>query len=55
MLDKRADQSLIGRARQIRGGLMGTPLIPLADEQCDIVAKLEFCNPAGSTKDRSAL
>lgn len=34
---------------------MGTPLIPLADEQCDIVAKLEFCNPAGSTKDRSAL
>ncbi|MFC0435372.1 2,3-diaminopropionate biosynthesis protein SbnA [Kutzneria buriramensis] len=34
---------------------MGTPLIPLADEQCDLVAKLEFCNPAGSSKDRSAL
>ncbi|MFE2689800.1 2,3-diaminopropionate biosynthesis protein SbnA, partial [Streptomyces mirabilis] len=34
---------------------MGTPLIPLADEQCDIVAKLEFCNPTGSSKDRSAL
>lgn len=34
---------------------MGTPLIPLADERCDIVAKLEFCNPAGSSKDRSAL
>ncbi|GAA3719840.1 2,3-diaminopropionate biosynthesis protein SbnA [Streptomyces tremellae] len=34
---------------------MGTPLIPLPDEQCDIVAKLEFCNPTGSSKDRSAL
>jgi cysteine synthase len=55
MLHRRADQSLIERAKQIRRGLTGTPLIPLADEQCDIVAKLEFCNPAGSTKDRSAL
>ncbi|MFH8565750.1 2,3-diaminopropionate biosynthesis protein SbnA [Streptomyces sp. NPDC017988] len=34
---------------------MGTPLIPLRDERCDLVAKLEFCNPAGSSKDRSAL
>ncbi|ASQ93370.1 2,3-diaminopropionate biosynthesis protein SbnA [Streptomyces sp. 11-1-2] len=55
MLHRRADQSLIERVRQIRRGLMGTPLIPLADEQCDIVAKLEFCNPTGSSKDRSAL
>jgi cysteine synthase A len=46
---------LIERTKQIRRGLTGTPLIPLADEQCDIVAKLEFCNPAGSAKDRSAL
>ncbi|MFE2023646.1 2,3-diaminopropionate biosynthesis protein SbnA [Streptomyces hygroscopicus] len=55
MLHRRADQSLIERTRQIRRGLMGTPLIPLTDEQCDIVAKLEFCNPTGSSKDRSAL
>ncbi|MFF3401888.1 2,3-diaminopropionate biosynthesis protein SbnA [Streptomyces sp. NPDC002659] len=55
MLHRRADQSLIERTRQIRQGLMGTPLIPLEDEQCDIVAKLEFCNPTGSSKDRSAL
>ncbi|WP_406397886.1 2,3-diaminopropionate biosynthesis protein SbnA [Streptomyces sp. NBC_00879] len=55
MLHRRADQSLIEQTRQIRQGLMGTPLIPLEDEQCDIVAKLEFCNPTGSSKDRSAL
>ncbi|MGW7019523.1 2,3-diaminopropionate biosynthesis protein SbnA [Streptomyces decoyicus] len=55
MLHRRADQLLIERTKQIRRGLTGTPLIPLADERCDIVAKLEFCNPAGSTKDRSAL
>lgn len=55
MLEGRADQSLIEQVRRIRGGLTGTPLIPLADERCDIVAKLEFCNPAGSSKDRSAL
>ncbi|AGL16500.1 cystathione synthase [Actinoplanes sp. N902-109] len=41
--------------KRIRRGLTGTPLIPVADEHCDIVVKLEFCNPAGSTKDRSAL
>ncbi|MFE0513375.1 2,3-diaminopropionate biosynthesis protein SbnA [Streptomyces sp. NPDC058964] len=55
MLHRRVDQFLIERTKHIRRGLMGTPLVPLADEQCDIVAKLEFCNPAGSTKDRSAL
>jgi cysteine synthase A len=55
MFHSRADHLLIGRTEQIRRGLGATPLIPLADEHCDIVAKLEFCNPAGSTKDRSAL
>ncbi|BCJ56001.1 2,3-diaminopropionate biosynthesis protein SbnA [Actinoplanes sp. NBRC 14428] len=55
MLHWRDDRSLIGRAKHIRRGLTGTPLIPLADEHCDIVVKQEFCNPAGSTKDRSAL
>ncbi|MFJ9036718.1 2,3-diaminopropionate biosynthesis protein SbnA [Streptomyces sp. NPDC102406] len=55
MLHRRADKSLIEQTRHIRKGLMGTPLIPLPDEQCDLVAKLEFCNPTGSSKDRSAL
>jgi cysteine synthase A len=55
MLHRAADQLLIERTKQIRGGLTGTPLIPLADKHCDIVAKLECCNPAGSAKDRSAL
>ena len=55
MLHRRAERFLIERTKQIRTGLTETPLIPLADEQCDIVAKLEFCNPAGSSKDRSAL
>lgn len=55
MLDRRAEQFLIERTKQIRTGLTETPLIPLADERYDIVAKLEFCNPTGSSKDRSAL
>lgn len=55
MLDRRAEQFLIERTKQIRTGLSATPVIPGADEQCDIVVKLEFCNPAGSAKDRSAL
>ncbi|AOR35731.1 2,3-diaminopropionate biosynthesis protein SbnA [Streptomyces fodineus] len=55
MLHRRADQFLIERIQQIRRGLTGTPLITLANEQCDLVAKLEFCNPTGSSKDRSAL
>jgi 2,3-diaminopropionate biosynthesis protein SbnA len=55
MLHRRADQSLIERTQQIRRGLTHTPLIPLADEHCDLVTKLEFCNPTGSSKDRSAL
>ncbi|MET7801933.1 hypothetical protein [Streptomyces decoyicus] len=42
MLHRHADKSLLERAKQIRKSLAGTPLIPLADEQCDIVAKLEF-------------
>ncbi|WP_254712043.1 2,3-diaminopropionate biosynthesis protein SbnA [Streptomyces sp. TRM64462] len=55
MLQRRADQTLIDRMSRLRAGLTGTPLIPLADDTCDLVAKLEFCNPTGSTKDRSAL
>jgi cysteine synthase A len=55
MLYRRAEQFLVERVKQIRAGLTATPLIPLADDRCDIVAKLEFCNPAGSSKDRSAL
>ncbi len=29
--------------------------MPLADDELDLLAKLEFCNPTGSSKDRSAL
>lgn len=55
MVPRPADRFLIERTKQIRRGLTGTPLIPLPDEHCDLVAKLEFCNPTGSSKDRSAL
>ncbi|MCB5166113.1 2,3-diaminopropionate biosynthesis protein SbnA [Streptomyces bambusae] len=55
MVQRHADKALIERVGQIRAGLAGTPLFPLADDALDIVAKLEFCNPTGSTKDRSAL
>ncbi|WP_030983650.1 hypothetical protein [Streptomyces sp. NRRL S-1813] len=55
MLQRHADKSLLDGAEHMRKSLTKTPLIPLADEQCDIVAELEFCNPAGSSKDRSAL
>jgi 2,3-diaminopropionate biosynthesis protein SbnA len=55
MPHRRAEQLLVERMTQIRTGLTETPLISLADEHCDIVTKLEFCNPGGSSKDRSAL
>lgn len=55
MLHRRPDQFLIDRIRRLRAGFAATPLITLADDEYDIVAKLEFCNPTGSTKDRSAL
>lgn len=31
-----------------------TPLVPVDDEKVDLHAKLEFCNPTGSSKDRAA-
>ncbi|WKD33862.1 2,3-diaminopropionate biosynthesis protein SbnA [Streptomyces xanthophaeus] len=55
MVQRHADKALVERIRQLRNGLAGTPLIPLEDDELNIVAKLEFCNPTGSTKDRSAL
>ncbi|WP_190016088.1 2,3-diaminopropionate biosynthesis protein SbnA [Streptomyces lucensis] len=55
MLQRRADQTLIDRIGRVRSGLAGTPLMPLADDELDLLAKLEFCNPTGSSKDRSAL
>jgi len=55
MVQRHADKALVERVKQLRAGLAGTPLLPLADDELDIVAKLEFCNPTGSTKDRSAL
>ncbi|MDT8912012.1 2,3-diaminopropionate biosynthesis protein SbnA [Amycolatopsis sp. PS_44_ISF1] len=55
MPPRRAERVLVERARQIRAGLTETPLISLTEDDCDLFVKLEFCNPAGSSKDRSAM
>jgi len=55
MFPRRGTQALLDRITRLRAGLSGTPLLSLADERLDLVAKLEFCNPTGSAKDRSAL
>lgn len=51
----RGSRSLVDRVARLRMGLTETPLLSLADDRLDLVAKLEFCNPTGSAKDRSAL
>ncbi|MET7698250.1 MULTISPECIES: 2,3-diaminopropionate biosynthesis protein SbnA [unclassified Streptomyces] len=55
MSQRRVSQSLVDRITHLRRSLAGTPLVPLVGGDLDIVAKLEFCNPTGSAKDRSAL
>ncbi len=55
MFPRRGSQVLLDRITRLRAGLSGTPLLSLADEHLDLVTKLEFCNPTGSAKDRSAL
>lgn len=42
------------RVSRLRSALPRTPLLRLAEEGIDLYAKLEFCNPNGSSKDRSA-
>lgn len=42
----------------ILDGVGGTPIIRLArlfrDSRCEVLAKMEMCNPGGSVKDRPA-
>src|SRR6266498_2465149 len=45
---------LIRRLEQLRGMLRPTPHVPLAVEGMHLFAKLEYVNPVGSIKDRSA-
>jgi cysteine synthase A len=55
MFSSRGSRTLLDRITRLRTGLTETPLLALADDRLDLVAKLEFCNPTGSAKDRSAL
>lgn len=55
MFHRRSGQLLLDRMNRLRAGFTETPLLSLADDQLDLVTKLEFCNPTGSAKDRSAL
>jgi N-(2-amino-2-carboxyethyl)-L-glutamate synthase len=55
MLLRRGKHLLLDRIGRLRAGLGETPLLPLPDDDLDLVTKLELCNPTGSTKDRSAL
>jgi cysteine synthase A len=45
---------LAARLRQLRGVLRPTPNVPLAMKGMNLFAKLEYVNPVGSIKDRSA-
>ena len=45
---------LVARLGQLRKTLRPTPHVPLAVKGMDLFAKLEFVNPVGSIKDRSA-
>lgn len=46
--------SLAARLAELRSILRPTPHVPLAMANMDLFAKLEFVNPVGSIKDRSA-
>ena len=45
---------LVARLRRLRKTLRPTPHVPLAVKSMNLFAKLEFVNPVGSIKDRSA-
>ena len=55
MFPRRGSQLLLDRVTRLRAGFTETPLLSLVDDQLDLVTKLEFSNPTGSAKDRSAL
>ncbi|MEU4746486.1 2,3-diaminopropionate biosynthesis protein SbnA [Actinosynnema sp. NPDC023658] len=46
---------MLRRLEAIRRSMPETPVVKLADDTVDLYAKLEFSNPNGSSKDRSAL
>ncbi|MBF6047582.1 2,3-diaminopropionate biosynthesis protein SbnA [Streptomyces sp. NRRL B-1677] len=50
----KVDQPLLERIRGIGDSLPETPVVRLQHPHLDLFAKLEFCNPGGSSKDRSA-
>ncbi|MFD7614225.1 2,3-diaminopropionate biosynthesis protein SbnA [Streptomyces sp. NPDC059828] len=46
--------SLLTRLDMLSASFGQTPVVPLADDTVNLYAKLEFANPNGSAKDRSA-
>ena len=51
---READDGLLRQLQSLQRLLRPTPVIPLAIEGLDLHAKLEYQNPIGSVKDRSA-
>src|SRR5260221_8792294 len=49
-----AASSVLTRLKQLRKALQPTPHVRLAMRGMDLFAKLEYVNPVGSIKDRSA-
>jgi N-(2-amino-2-carboxyethyl)-L-glutamate synthase len=54
VLDKIQRSRLVARLEGLRNTLRPTPNVPLAMKGMDLFAKLEYVNPVGSIKDRSA-
>lgn len=46
--------ALAHRLDRVERSFSPTPLVPVNDNNVDLHAKLEFCNPTGSSKDRAA-
>src|SRR5437588_8761342 len=53
-LDQISSSRLATRLRELRNTLRPTPHVQLAMKGMDLFAKLEYVNPVGSIKDRSA-
>ena len=46
--------ALTNRLNEVERSFSPTPLVSVDDDNVDLRAKLEFCNPTGSVKDRAA-
>ncbi|NGY62584.1 2,3-diaminopropionate biosynthesis protein SbnA [Lentzea sp. NEAU-D13] len=46
--------ALTNRLNEVERSFSPTPLVSVDDDNVDLHAKLEFCNPTGSVKDRAA-